>query len=163
MIQILPKILRGHSTATLVIACPPGKYQTTLHNLAVRLNVASSTRIMSPTSLELNALYSAADVVVFPSQAHENAPRAVLEAMRFGVPPVVWDNGWGATDFVKDGLGYRARPYDLSDFLDKILTLLNDRDMRDKMGRSARSAAEKYSWANVGPVFENILRQAALQ
>jgi len=162
MIRILPKILRDHPTATLVIASPPSKYHPALERLAVEQGVASSVRFVAVTSSELNALYSGAEVVGFPSQAQENAPRVVLEAMRFGVPTVVWDNGWGAADVIQDGLGFRARPYDTDDFSDKILSLLNDEDMRARMGRRARKAAENYSWNKVGPIFESILQRAAL-
>jgi glycosyltransferase involved in cell wall biosynthesis len=162
MIRILPKILRDYPSATLVIVSPPNRYLLILQNLAAKLGVLSSTRIVSVTSTELNSLYSGADVVGFPSQAPENAPRVVLEGMRFGVPSVVWDNGWGAADIVKDGVGLRAKPYDINDFADKILATLDNEDMRIRMGKKAKAVAETYSWDRVGPIFEGIFHQAAL-
>jgi glycosyltransferase involved in cell wall biosynthesis len=160
MIKILPKILQDHPTATLVVACPQGRYQTIWRRFAAKIGVASSTRIISTSTSELNALYSGASVVGYPSQAEENASRGILEAMRFGVPVVAWNNEWGAAEMVKEGTGMLARPYDIDDFADKVLELLNDDEMRRRIGQRAQQHAQTFSWEHVGPSFEKILQTA---
>lgn len=161
LIQILPKILRDHPTATLVIVSKEGRHTSFLRRLADRFDVGASTRIVSTTPCELNALYSGASVFAFPTQAPETVGRVIVEAMYFSVPSVVWDNGWGPAEIVKDGIGLRAQPYDLDDFLDKILSLLNDNDVRKRMGEKAKHhVVTQYSWPSAGRVLEEILQRA---
>jgi len=163
MIKILPKVLTDHPTATLVIACGEGRYTDFLHRLARKLGMTGSTRIISVSPQGINALYSGADVVAYPTQAPEMLGRVAVEAMYFGIPPVVWDNEWGPAEVVRDGVGFRALPYDTEDFLDKILALLNDNDMRQRMGDEARRYAKlSFSWDRAGPVLERILENACL-
>jgi len=158
MIRILPKILKDYPTATLVIACAEGLYTHIWRKLAESLGVATSTKIISISPVEINALYSGASVVVYPTQAPEMLGRVVVEAMYFGVPPVVWDNEWGPAEAVKDGVGLRARPYDINDFLDKILALLGDDELRQRMGNEAkRYARMTFSWEKAGHALEEIL------
>lgn len=160
LIRILPKILRDHPTATLVIVSEEGRYTSFLRRLARRFEVEASTRILSTSQHELNALYSGASVFGFPTQAPETLGRVVIEAMYFGVPPVVWDNGWGPAEVVKDGVGLRAQSYDIDDFLDKILALLNDNDERKRMGEKAKHyVVREFSWQRAGPVLEEILQR----
>lgn len=160
MIRILPRILKDHPTATLVIVCGKSPYQIHLRRLAGRLGVTASTRILTVGSEEINALYSGASVVGYPAQGLEAVGRVPIEAMCFGVPPVVWDNEWGPSEVVKDGVGFRARPYDADDFADKVLTLLNDDELRGRMGARAESYSKSFSWERVGPIHQGILKDA---
>jgi glycosyltransferase involved in cell wall biosynthesis len=161
LIEIMPRILREYPKATLVIACPKGHYQTVWRLHARRLNVENSTRIITVPPSEINALYSGATVVGFPSIAPENAPRAVIEAMSFGIPIVAWDNGWGGAETVAEGGGMLAKPHDINDFGDKVQALLNDEEMRIRIGKRTRQYAATLSWEHVGPKFEEVLRNAA--
>lgn len=159
MIQMLPMILKEHPSATLVIACGLGRYVPVWRRLAQQIGVSSSTRILTFSEEELNALYMGANVFAYPSQAPETIGRSVIEAMSFGVPPVVWDNGWGPAEVVTRNTGYRAKPYDLYDFYDKILALLNDDEERRRMGRRAKNhVKESYSWKKVWPRMEKLMK-----
>jgi glycosyltransferase involved in cell wall biosynthesis len=161
LIEIMPRILQEYPNATLVIACPRGHYQTVWRLHARRLNVENSTRIITVPHSEINALYSGATVVGFPSMAPENAPRAVVEAMSFGIPIVAWGNGWGGAEVVAEGGGMLAKPYDVSDFGDKVQAVLNDKEMRLRIGEHSRQYAATLSWERVGPKFEQVLQNVA--
>ncbi len=86
--------------------------------------------------------------------------RVPIEAMCFGVPPVVWDNEWGPAEVVKEGVGLRAKPYDADDFADKILILLNDSELRRRMGARAKLYSQSFSWEQSGPYYEQALKDA---
>lgn len=162
MIKILPTVLKDHPTATLVIACGKSPFIHIWNNLARRLGVQHRTRIISVLPNEINALYSGAEVLGYPTQALESVGRVVLEGLAFGVPPVVWDNGWGPAEIVRDGVGFRARPYEIDDFADNVLALLNDHEMRRQMGaRGKHYVRTNYSWDRAGPPLEQILEQNA--
>jgi phosphatidylinositol alpha-1,6-mannosyltransferase len=160
MIRMLPKILKDHPSATLVIVSGRSPYLIRLRRLARRLGVTSATRILTVTTSELLALYSGASVVAYPAQGPETMGRVPLEAMCFGVPPVVWDNGWGPAEMVKDGVGLRAKPYDANDFADKILSLLNDGELRRRIGVRAKLYSQSFSWEQAGPYHEQALKDA---
>jgi glycosyltransferase involved in cell wall biosynthesis len=160
MIRILPRILKDHPSATLVIASNWSRYQSRLRGLARKVGVNSATRLLTVPSDELNALYSGASVVGYPAEGSETVGRVPIEAMCFGVPPVVWDNEWGPAEVVKDGVGMRAKPYDEVDFADKVLALLNDDDLLRRMGERAKLYAGTFSWEQAGPYHERALRDA---
>jgi glycosyltransferase involved in cell wall biosynthesis len=61
---------------------------------------------------------------------------------------------------VKDGVGLRAKPYDAEDFADKILTLLNDSELRRRMGARAKIYSQSFSWEQSGPYYERALKDA---
>ena len=162
MIRIMPEILKNHPTATLVIVCGPSTYTWRWASMARSLGISSRTRIISASPYEMNALYSGASVLGYPTQAFESVGRVVLEALAFGVPPVVWNNGWGPAEIVHDGIGFRAQPYDLRDFADKTLALLNDDELRRRMGKEGERYVRKtFSWKNAGPPLERVLKQCA--
>lgn len=85
-------------------------------------------------------IYSAADVFVLPTLA-ENLPNGVLESMACGTPPVVFDVG-GCRDAVRHmETGYLAEYADVEDLTRGIRLLLNDAELRDRLGRRSREVA----------------------
>lgn len=79
--------------------------------------------------------YGNADVFVFPS-LDEAFPLVNLEAMEFKLPVVASDVG-GVTSEVVDGEnGFICKPGDTEAFVDSIGKLLEDSDLRKKMGEA---------------------------
>ena len=89
----------------------------------------------------------AADVVVFPTIAQEALGRTAVEAMAAGRPVVASRIG-GLTFTVADGAtGLLCEPGDPDDLARKLETLLDDPDLRTRMGRAGRRRFEEhYSW-----------------
>ncbi|HKO61678.1 MAG TPA: glycosyltransferase family 4 protein [Pyrinomonadaceae bacterium] len=89
---------------------------------------------------ELATAYSAADVFVLPTLA-ENLPNGVLESMACGTPPVTFDVG-GCRDAVRHmETGYLATYSDPDDLTEGIRLLLNDEELRHRLGRRCREVA----------------------
>lgn len=157
LISIMPKILRRHPKSTLVIASQGGPLLSRLQNMARKLGIERNIRFVKPNNDQLMALYSGATVLGLPSRL-EYFGRVPIEGMFFGVPSVVWNDGWGPSENVVDGTGLQAKAFDKDDFLDKLLTLLNDSELRAKLGVQAREYALKtYSWENCLPKLEEVL------
>jgi glycosyltransferase involved in cell wall biosynthesis len=89
--------------------------------------------------------YSAADLFVFPTRA-ESLPLVLQESMACGTPMVSFKVG-GVPDVVRPGLtGYLAEPENARDFCKAIVQLLEDEELRRRMGQTCRSiAVEEYS------------------
>ncbi|HEX6998516.1 MAG TPA: glycosyltransferase family 4 protein [Gammaproteobacteria bacterium] len=84
------------------------------------------------------ALTAACDVFVLPSIRREGLPRSVIEAMAYGVPPVVTDCG-GSPELVVDGESGIVVPVaDAAAIAAAIERLRNDLTLRRRMGEAAR-------------------------
>lgn len=84
------------------------------------------------------AIAAASDVLVLPSTVREGLPRAVIEAMAYGTPPVVTRVG-GMPELVEDGVsGLVVAPRNVDELAAAIARLYRDRELAAYLGRSAR-------------------------
>lgn len=84
------------------------------------------------------AIAAASDVFVLPSTEREGLPRAVIEAMAYGVAPIVTDVG-GMPELVEDGVsGLVVPPKNAAALSLTIEQLYRDRELLEKLGRAAR-------------------------
>jgi glycosyltransferase involved in cell wall biosynthesis len=110
--------------------------------------VDSFTRFVGWQSQEsLPAQLRAADIVAMPTIAQEALGRTVVEAMASGKPVVASRIG-GLPYTVVDGLtGLLCNPADAEDLARKLDILLDDTDLRERMGLAGRKRfEEEYSW-----------------
>ena len=99
-------------------------------------------RNIGPNAADLMALYSAADVFVFPTCA-DTLPLVVMEAMASGLP-VVTTNVGALAEEVDDGVtGYLIRPGNVDALAAATLRLVRDPELRLKMGAAARERAHR--------------------
>lgn len=95
---------------------------------------------------ELARAFASADVFVFPS-ATDTLGRAVAEAQASGLPAVVRGTG-GPRECIRPGeSGFVARGDE--ELFEKVGLLLEDADLRCRMGRAGRLFAESLSWEAV--------------
>ncbi len=106
--------------------------------------------------------YSRADVFVAPSTWDEPLGLVILESMACSTPVVVTRKG-GIPLAVKDGYnGYFVRPRNSNEIVEKVNKLLDNDDLRLKMGQNARKSVEqKFSWETIGQKFEHIYERFA--
>ncbi|MBR1821167.1 MAG: glycosyltransferase family 4 protein [Clostridia bacterium] len=83
-------------------------------------------------------IYRLYDVFVLPSTNPDPLPTVVLEAMATGKPVVGYRHG-GVCEMVEDGVnGLLANVREPEDLADKIMRLLDDAALRERMGRASR-------------------------
>ena len=98
--------------------------------------IASRTPV---TGREKDRLLLEAAVLLFPPTEPEGHPRVILEALAAGVPVVTTDRGTIA-ETVRDGVeGFVLPDADPRELAERILLLLEDEELRDRMGRAARA------------------------
>ncbi|MEE9593738.1 MAG: glycosyltransferase family 4 protein [Thermoplasmata archaeon] len=110
---------------------------------------------------ELPQYYAACDLSVLPSTSRLEAfGIAALEAMASGKPVIVSDVP-GVREVIDEGQeGLQADPIDSEDIAAKIRTLLEDPDLRKRMGRRAREKVERhFSLASVVDRLEALYRR----
>ena len=87
-------------------------------------------------------------LIVVPSYT-ETIPYVILEAMACGTP-VVASPVAAIPDLIKDGEnGLLVPPKDSNAFADAIIYLLENEDVREKMGKNGRRKVEDYSWGEL--------------
>lgn len=92
--------------------------------------------------------YSAADAVVVPSH-YESFGMVALEAMACGTPVVASQVG-GLAYLVQDGeTGFTVPVDDPPALAERLTQLVNDADLRQRMGRQASEFTRGYSWERI--------------
>jgi D-inositol-3-phosphate glycosyltransferase len=92
--------------------------------------------------------YSAAEAVVVPSQ-YESFGMVALEAMACGTPVVASQIG-GLAYLVQDGVtGYTIPVDEPVELANRLTILLQDQNLRDRMGKQAVQVAHNYAWDKI--------------
>jgi len=140
---------------------PPDGHEARLRQRVRALDLDDAVRFLGPQSQDLlQRYYVAADVTVLPSH-YESFGMVALEAMACG-SPVVASRVGGLTTTVRDGVtGFLVREGDVVDLADRLGELLEDGDVRARLGAEGVRWAARHRWPCVA---EAICREyAALQ
>ena len=149
LLHAVPKILAGHPRTKFVIA-GKGPYQEDLKRLAARLGIAQSVYFTGYVDNEVrNALYSWADVAVFPS-LYEPFGIVALEGMAARTPVVVSDTG-GLSEIVEHEVDGLKVPPDAPEALaSAVLRILHHPDFgRLLQDRAYKKVLTQYNWQHV--------------
>ena len=106
---------------------------------------------------DLTSYYQNAAMFVLTSK-HEGTPNVLLEAMAYGVPLIVADNLPGALDLIEDNInGFHYREENIEDLKNKITKLMEEPDLRKRMGEAARNSVQKFSIENVDVLWRSVI------
>jgi glycosyltransferase involved in cell wall biosynthesis len=107
---------------------------------------------------ELPALLQSARVFVLPSH-YEGHPKALLEALACGLPVIGADSP-GIREVLRHKENGWLSPANPESLRKSIRTLLSDPDLQSRLGRAARTFAEKrYSLAGVAQLEISVLQE----
>jgi glycosyltransferase involved in cell wall biosynthesis len=99
------------------------------------------------SSEELEELYTGASFAVAPAYLEDYGLTAV-EAMTYGLPLIVCEDGGGLPWFVENGVtGFVVEPTGRA-IADAIEKLRADSALAEEMGREARERAKRFTWEN---------------
>ena len=157
LIKAMSEIVKEVPDVKLVFVGHGGMREE-LEMLSKKLGVKKNVKFAGFVEESMKPLYyRAADVFCLPSvMTHEIFGIVNLEAMACSVPIVASKIG-GIPDVVRDGEnGLLVLPRDSDALADAITYLLEDEDVREKMGKNGRKKVEDYSWNRVGEETEKI-------
>jgi glycosyltransferase involved in cell wall biosynthesis len=119
-----------------------GPQESELRALADELNVASTVSFRGHSD-EVAGELAVAGVFVLPSRAEGNS-NAVLEAMRAGLPVVATRVGGTAIQVGSEGSAFLVEPDDQSGLEDRLMTLIEDEELRLRTGSAMRTRIETH-------------------
>jgi glycosyltransferase involved in cell wall biosynthesis len=161
LIQAIPIIKKSFPNIRVFIG-GAGPQAKELKNLVKELKVAETVKFLGFVSGDDKySYYKSADLCVFPS-LYETFGIVCLEAMASG-KPVVASNVGGIPFLVEEGkTGLLFETGNMNDLAEKVITLLQDNELREKMGVAGRERAKELAWDKIAEqtigVYKSILK-----
>lgn len=101
--------------------------------------------------------YLKASIFMMTSK-NEGWPLTLLEAMQTGVVPIVMDSFAALHDIIQDGSnGYIVKYNDKKEFGNRLISLINNKNLRLKMSQEGLHSCTQYSIDNIGKEWINLL------
>lgn len=138
IIDAFSLILNEIKDIKLIIA-GTGRYEGKLKKQIEALNLTKNViPCGNVPNEELPRYYNSCDVFVDPTARVEGLPLVLLEAMACGKPVIASRIG-GIPTVIDDGIdGILTQPKDISALSEKILEVLKNKEVADKLGKNAR-------------------------
>ena len=149
VIQLAKRILKKHKDVYFIIAGANGdmsdeviQFASTNDNVICKINIPNDQK---------SSFYSIADVFIAPTEEiHACMGVSIKEAMAAS-KPIVASNSGGIPEAIKDGengflIEFIDSKLDMDSFEDKVMMLLNDRDLSSLISKKAfNDAVERFS------------------
>jgi len=147
------------STCHLIIICD-GPLSAELRDLSYSLALNQCVEFLGDRA-DVADLLKRIDVFVLPSLA-EGVSNTLLEAMASGLPVIATAVG-GTPEIVRENQnGYLVSVGDVESIAGHIVRLVNNRELRESMGRQSRSSVKKrFDWNATVARYHGIYQQAA--
>ncbi|OEV03968.1 glycosyltransferase family 4 protein [Streptomyces oceani] len=135
-----------------------GEKKAELREQIEKLHLYNHVYLMGHTS-QLDKELAKSSVYVLSSR-FEGLPMVMIEAMTHGLCVVSFDCPTGPADVLTDGQeGLLVPAEDVDALADALCTVLDDADLRRRMGGTARESARDYAPAAVHPQWEKLFEE----
>lgn len=132
-----------------------GEQQQVLENVALSLNM--NIHIHKPTDKIFNS-YIESSILVSTS-LFEPFGLVLPEAMSCGLPVVAFDCPYGPADIITDGVdGFLIKNRDHHAFADRVCQLMEDEDLRHRMGLNGIVSSQRYRAALIMPKWISLFK-----
>ena len=120
-----------------------GEDKARLQSLINYEKLNRSVRLM-PAISDIENVYLGASVVAMSSH-YEGLPMVLLEAQSFGLPIVAFACQCGPKDVITDGeTGFLVPEGEVEGLADRLITVMEDDNLRLSMGKKAKEASHRY-------------------
>ena len=126
-------------------------YQDTINQLGIQEQITFHAPVQ-----DIESIYQQTSMLVLPSRS-EGFGMVLIEAMACGVPCIAFDCPCGPRDIINDGEnGFLVKPQNTEELANKIQQLIEDKELRIKMGRSAKQTALQYLIKRIAILLKNL-------
>ncbi|MFQ5664917.1 MAG: glycosyltransferase family 4 protein [Candidatus Binatia bacterium] len=166
LVEAMARVSRAVPNAHAFIVGGVHRAGTTYHvQLQERIRALGLEHVLSVIGFreDIADLMNALDVIVHTSVRPEPFGRVILEGMLLG-KPVVASAAGGVPELIRDGeTGFLAPPGDAAGLAERLIPLLQDADLRQRIGRQAqRWVRQQFSLSGhvsaLSTIYENLAR-----
>ena len=149
LIKAVDKLSKKYQQLELKIMGDGEGERARLEEIVDKLNLRGRVVFLGRIPREKTfSYYQEADVFVLPS-LNEGMSNAMLEALATGLPILATDTG-GSKELIMEGEnGYIIEMKNAQDIADKLEKIINDFELKKKMGEASRKKALEMSWEKV--------------
>jgi len=123
----------------------------------IRENNAEGKIILAGKQTDVDSYYRKSRIFAFTSVS-EGFPNVIGEAMTAGLPVIAFDCIAGPAEMIENNKNGILIPlYDYMTFEEKLRELMNDSELRNRLGGQARSDIRKFSVDLIGEKYMNVL------
>ncbi len=160
LVKAMVRILKKVPDVELVFV-GSGGMKTKLEKLSKRLDVKKHVKFAGFIGGNLKPIYyRASDVFCLPSTMNtEVFPIVLLEASASGLPMVVSDLDTFKCIIEESYNGLFSKRGDEKSLANVIIYLLENEDIRKKMGKNGRKKVKDYSWKRIAQITEKVYRK----
>lgn len=133
-----------------------GEEQDSMLPIIEKMN--ANIHVHEPTSDIMNQ-YKKNSILVMTS-VYEPFGLVLPEAMSCGLPVVTFDCPYGPSNIITDGKdGFLIRNFDIQFFAEKVCLLMNNPDLRKKMGKAGIVSSRRYEAKLIMPQWKELFEQ----
>ena len=157
LLKAMSEVVKKYPDAILILA-GSGMMRKELEELSQKLGIKGNVKFTGFVEERLKPLYyKASDIFVLPSIIKtEVFPVTLLEASASGLPMIVSNLSTFKCIVEENFNGLFARKGDKRDLANKILYLLENKDVRKKLGNNAKKKALNFSWNKIAKETEKV-------
>lgn len=135
-----------------------GEQKEYLRQQCQKLGITDNV-IFAPATKNIEKEYINSSLFLFTSR-YEGFALVLVEAMQCGIPCVSFDCPYGPSDIIDNGInGYLVKNGDVEEFAEATLKLIEDDELRKKMGKAAIEKSKQYLPKYIMPKWIEIFRQ----
>jgi glycosyltransferase involved in cell wall biosynthesis len=132
--------------------------RTDLDNRIQTLNLSNSCFLEGSTN-DIKRKYLESSIFVLSSR-YEGFGMVLIEAMACGVPPVSFACPCGPREIIKDGEdGFLVENGNIEMLAEKICYLIENEDVRKRLGKNARQSAERFRIEEIAKQWETLFKE----
>ena len=163
LIRAFERLAKDYAEWKVEIFGPPSnqKYFRQLENLILSLGIADRVRLLETTERPLDVLRES-DIFAFPSLS-EGFPLALTEAMAVGLPCVGLKSTPSVNELIVDGVNGFLTDNTPEDFAEKLKILMDDQNLRAKMGNAGHEMMKQYAPEKIWNQWEELITTVVQQ
>lgn len=114
--------------------------------------------VFEPKTADVVSHYKDASIYAMTSR-YEGFPMVLLEAVTMGLPLISYDCHTGPSEIIKDGVnGFLIEDDNQNLYVEKLLELIKDEDLRQRMGKESSIMASSFNIKTIGDKWEKLLK-----
>lgn len=155
LLAIWALVHQRHSDWTLHIYGGYGEEQDSL--LAEIKKMDAGILVHEPTSAIIEKYIDSS--ILLMTSLYEPFGLVLPEAMSCGIPVVAFDCPYGPADIITDGVdGFLIRQRNIEEFANKVCLLMNNYELRIKMGKAGIESSQRYEASKIMPMWKDLLK-----